>query len=120
MGATWNPAQDMPNLTGKIALVTGASTGIGFQIVRRLAQRGAKVFATTRSEEKAEKARDALKTRHPDIPAGAIEWLPLDLTNLQRISEVSEEIRSKADRLDVLGKLLQIPVGLSENHQLLT
>ncbi|KAI9164156.1 Short-chain dehydrogenase/reductase [Paramyrothecium foliicola] len=116
--SAWNPAGDIPNLQGKIAVVTGAryarihdtlratiltsySVGIGFQIVRHLAQHGAKVYATTRSMESATRAQGHLSS-HTGIPPGAVEWLQMDLADLKSITETAKEISRRADRLDIL------------------
>ncbi|KNB06245.1 hypothetical protein FOXG_07020 [Fusarium oxysporum f. sp. lycopersici 4287] len=65
----WNPSTDMPDLNGKVAVVTGGSSGIGLETVRFLARKGAKVYLTTRSEARARQARDKLtKTRILTLP----------------------------------------------------
>lgn len=52
---------DIPNLSGKVAIVTGANTGIGKVTARELLRNGAKVYIACRNEEKANKAMDELK-----------------------------------------------------------
>jgi 3-oxoacyl-ACP reductase-like protein len=53
--------ENIPNFTGKVAIVTGANTGIGKVTARELLKNGAKVYIACRNEEKANKAMDDLK-----------------------------------------------------------
>jgi retinol dehydrogenase-12 len=53
--------ENIPDLTGKVAVVTGANTGIGKVTARELLKNGAKVYIACRNEEKANKAMDDLK-----------------------------------------------------------
>ena len=53
--------ENIPNLAGKVAIVTGANTGIGKVTARELLKNGAKVYIACRNEEKANKAMDDLK-----------------------------------------------------------
>jgi len=53
--------KDIPSLQGKVAIVTGANTGIGKVTARELLKNGAKVYIACRNEEKAEKAINELK-----------------------------------------------------------
>ncbi|EEU45264.1 uncharacterized protein NECHADRAFT_93865 [Fusarium vanettenii 77-13-4] len=62
----WNPAVDLPDLRGKVAVVTGAGTGIGFATVKQLARKGAKVYLTTRNKSKALQAKETLN-KEPDV-----------------------------------------------------
>jgi len=51
---TWPDASRIPDLKGKVAIVLGANSGLGYETALQLAQKGARVYATARSVEKAE------------------------------------------------------------------
>lgn len=76
-------------LTGRIAVVTGASRGIGRGVARVLADAGAVVYATGRTIEQA------------DLPA-AVTRLPCDHTDDDQVARVFEQVRAEHGRLDVL------------------
>ena len=79
-------ATDIPDLTGKRFLITGATSGIGLAAASELARRNAQVVITARSVEK---ARDAIKKIGP----GLVDYLLMDLTDL-------ESVRKAAARVD--------------------
>ena len=79
------------------------SSGIGLQVVRQLAQHGAKVYATTRSQKSATKAQNALSNFN-NIAPHAVEWLQMDLTDLRSITEVAEEVKRRTSSLHILGR----------------
>lgn len=85
-------ADDVPDQSGKCFLVTGANTGIGLEIARVLAGKGARVLLGCRD---AAKARDAIS----GIGAGDIAHLPLDLGDLDSVRRASE-MASQESRLD--------------------
>jgi NAD(P)-dependent dehydrogenase (short-subunit alcohol dehydrogenase family) len=80
----------------RVALVTGASRGIGFEVCRQLARRGFVVLLTAREAAKANKAAKQLSA------AGHVEPLVLDVADPQSIEKASEEVASRYGRLDVL------------------
>lgn len=74
---------DMPDLSGKIALVTGGNTGIGREIVKALVHKNAKVYLAARSPEKAQRVIDELpRAEDPEKVGGKVEFLKLDLGDL--------------------------------------
>ena len=86
---------DIPGLTGRTALVTGANTGIGYHIAEMLADRGARVLMGCRDLTKAEAARkDMLKA----VPDAQIELVELDLADMASVRKAAEGI----DTLDLL------------------
>jgi NAD(P)-dependent dehydrogenase (short-subunit alcohol dehydrogenase family) len=78
---------------GKVALVTGANSGIGEAAALALYEAGAQVFATARRKE----ALDAARTRHPQL-----HWLLADVTKPDQVTQALATIVSEAGRLDVL------------------
>ncbi|KIN08876.1 hypothetical protein OIDMADRAFT_111517 [Oidiodendron maius Zn] len=66
MRTIWDPRVDIPDLNGKVAVVTGGNSGIGLQTIKHLAAHGAKVYFTARSEAKANHARDYVLSQNPD------------------------------------------------------
>jgi hypothetical protein len=82
-------------LRGKSALVTGSTAGIGFAIARGLAREGARVIVTGRSEERVNKATDAIKQKHGSTE---IEGFVGDLS----LAEVVVQLTTRYSDLDIL------------------
>ncbi len=94
----WTPA-DMPDMKGKLAIVTGANSGLGFYTARELARKGAQVVLACRSKEKTE---TALRDIRAAVPGAVIEFMPLDLSDQDSIRSFTEAFKTKHRRLDVL------------------
>ncbi|MFD0363546.1 oxidoreductase [Nocardia sp. GCM10030253] len=90
---------DIPHQHGRIAVVTGANTGIGFETARALAEHGATVVLACRSREKAEAAANRIME---NTPGATIETAQLDLNSLDSISSAADVIRSRHDHIDLL------------------
>jgi len=95
---TWSAA-DIGDLTGRIALVTGANSGIGYETARALAEHGARVILACRDDEKARRARDKLES---ELVRSTLEVLHLDLADLVSVRRAAEEVLSGHARLDML------------------
>ncbi|MFZ5527786.1 MAG: SDR family oxidoreductase [Pseudomonadota bacterium] len=87
----------MNTISQKIALVTGATRGIGFETCRQLAQAGLLVLLAGRSAASAAKAADELRAQ-----GLAVEPVTLDVTNAGHIAAVAADIQSRFGRLDIL------------------
>ncbi|KAG7375357.1 hypothetical protein PHYPSEUDO_001682 [Phytophthora pseudosyringae] len=97
---TWNVSR-MPSLAGKVAIVTGANSGIGFTTAMELARKGATVVLACRNAERAHKAVDDMKAELEPETA-TVEFLLLDLSDLDSVRTFAETFRAKFDRLDLL------------------
>jgi NAD(P)-dependent dehydrogenase (short-subunit alcohol dehydrogenase family) len=98
----WSAA-DIGDQTGRVALVTGANSGIGFETTRALAERGAHVVMACRDEVAARRAYDALDyhlTYH--FGRSSLEVLPLDLTDLPSVHDAASSFLARHARLDLL------------------
>ncbi|MGK4578896.1 oxidoreductase [Kitasatospora sp. HPMI-4] len=91
--------RDLPDLTGKTAVVTGGNSGIGYHEVRRLAARGCQVYLGARNPAKGEAALAALRAAVPD---GRIELLQIDLADLDSVRSAAEKVAGTLDGLDLL------------------
>lgn len=89
---------DSPDQSGRIALITGANSGLGLESARALASRGATVVLACRSRRRGEEARDEL------LPAAAagMEVLELDLADLASVRAGANWMREHYGRLDLL------------------
>jgi NAD(P)-dependent dehydrogenase (short-subunit alcohol dehydrogenase family) len=97
-GTVWS-ADDIPDQTGKVAIVTGANSGIGYETALVLAQKGATVVMACRSLPKAEVAADEIRQANP---SGSVEVMKLDLGDLDSVREFVTAFQERYDRLDML------------------
>ncbi|KAJ1709699.1 carbonyl reductase [Aspergillus flavus] len=102
MTRSWDPLKDIPNLRGKVAVVTGGNSGIGLATIRLLCLREATVYFTTRTETKAHETLEYLRINYPDIKRENIRWLLLDLSDLQSVVAAVEELKRKENKVDIL------------------
>ena len=108
-------AADIPDLTGKVAVVTGANSGIGFEAAKELARKGAATVLACRSPERGQAALDALLA---DVPGAKAELLALDLASLASIERFAEAFGERHERLDVLANnagIMVVPYGKTED-----
>ncbi len=84
-------------LPDQVALVTGASRGIGSAISRRLAQLGAHVLLAARDRERLEELASEIRAA-----GGSAEPVPLDLTREDEIAALGEQVRQRHGRCDIL------------------
>ena len=90
---------DIPDQTGRVAIVTGANSGIGWDTARALAQKGATVIMACRNLQKANPAADQIKALNP---AGHVVVMLLDLADLDSVRAFTAAFRESYDRLDML------------------
>jgi len=93
--------KDLPDLKGKVYMVTGSSAGIGKELARILYAKNAKVWVAARSESKATKAIEEIKASAPSS-AGELVFLPLDLADLTTIKPSVERFLAAESTLHVL------------------
>jgi len=90
---------DIPDQTGRIAVITGANSGIGYQAARYLAGRGATVVLAARDAVKTKAAHDQLLGQ---VPEARLDTVALDLASLDSVRQAAIEIRARYPRLDLL------------------
>jgi NAD(P)-dependent dehydrogenase (short-subunit alcohol dehydrogenase family) len=91
-----------PDLSGRIALVTGASRGIGYFIARELAAAGAHVIAVARTVGGLEELDDEIKAEAGRSGKGSATLVPLDLADMTGIDRLGGSIHERWGRLDIL------------------
>src|SRR5579884_3704747 len=92
-------AADIPSQAGRLAIVTGANSGLGLVTARELARAGAEVVVACRNLGKGEAAAGAIRS---DVPAAKVTVGELDLANLESVSAFAERFASEHDSLDLL------------------
>lgn len=92
-------ANDIPDQTGRIAMVTGANGGLGLEISRALAAKGCHVVMAARNQTKAQKAFEDIRAGQP---GASIEIRELDLGSLASVETLATGVLTGFDRLDLL------------------
>jgi len=95
---SWDVSK-IPELTGKVAIVTGGNTGLGLQTCRLLAAHGALVFVAARSKEKGEAAVKAIRA---ETGNENVELLELDLANIKSTQSSALAFLSTGHKVDIL------------------
>jgi NAD(P)-dependent dehydrogenase (short-subunit alcohol dehydrogenase family) len=94
----WTEA-DLPDLSGRTAVVTGANSGLGFQTAQLLATRGATVVLACRDPAKAEDAAGRIRRA---VPAAQVRTLTLDLADLSSVRAAASRLHEEYRDLDLL------------------
>jgi len=95
---SWSP-RDVPDQSGRVAVITGANGGLGLEMTRELARKGAHVVMAARNLDKAETARSAIAS---EIPRASLEVIPLDLGSLDSTRAAATTILETHSRIDIL------------------
>ena len=111
---TWS-TKNIPDLHGKVAVVTGANGGLGLASAKALAGRGAHVVMAARNQIKAADAHDEIIAVHPDA---SLEIVELDLGSLASVESAANAIAAKHQRLDIVmcnAGVMALPQGTTED-----
>ncbi|RAO69316.1 uncharacterized protein BHQ10_005328 [Talaromyces amestolkiae] len=111
--------KDLPSLLGKVFIITGAASGVGFELARILYIAGGTVYIAARSTSRCEGAIEEIKkqTRGKKVE-GVLKSMLLDLADLRTIKPAVDSFLQQETRLDVLfnnAGVMNTPVGTDEN-----
>lgn len=98
MGNKWTQ-NDMPDMTGKVVIITGANSGLGLESTKALAAKGATVVMACRNVRKAEEAQVEVLRQ---VPQARLDVMALDNASLNSVRAFAEAFKAKYDRLDLL------------------
>lgn len=98
MGSKWTAA-DIPDQSGRTAIVTGANSGLGYDTAAALADKGAQVVLAVRNLDKGTEARDRIKAASPNA---VVTLQELDLSSLDSVRRAADELRAAHPRIDLL------------------
>lgn len=85
--------------TGRVAIVTGGNSGIGYETVKALAEKGAHVVVAARSAERGQSAVDRVKR---EVSGAVVDLMILDLADLGSVRSFARDVNERFDRLDLL------------------
>lgn len=111
---SWKP-QDVPSQRGRVAIVTGANTGLGFETATALAEKGCTVVLACRNTDKANAAKKQILDKQPDAQ---VSCMPLDLSSLKSVRAFAKAYARDNKKLDLLinnAGIMMPPYGLSED-----
>jgi NAD(P)-dependent dehydrogenase (short-subunit alcohol dehydrogenase family) len=98
MSTKWTAA-DIPDQSGRVAVITGANTGLGYWTAEMLADKGAHVVLAVRNLDKGKDAVDRITAKSPKADVALQQ---LDLTSLDEIRKSAEELKAAHERIDLL------------------
>src|SRR5258707_3729845 len=96
----WTP-DTMPDLTGRVAVVTGANSGIGFHTALELARHGARTLLACRNVTKAQDAVERIVQAVPGA-RGSVEIVQIDLASLESVEDAAAELADRTAAVDIL------------------
>ena len=94
----WTTA-NIPDQTGRTAVITGANTGLGYETAAALAAKGANVMLAVRNLDK---GKEAVRRIEESTPGAQVSLQQLDLTSLDSINAAAGELRDQHDTIDLL------------------
>ncbi|KAI0698903.1 NAD-P-binding protein [Cytidiella melzeri] len=111
--------EQLPNLSGRVAIVTGGSGGIGFYDALALAQAGATVIIISANEQKGKEAEAEINKQLKEVTTyGSVTWHGLNLMNLKDVDALAKQLASELERLDIFianAGIGQAPYGMTED-----
>jgi len=114
MGENWT-SKNIPDLSGKTVIITGANSGIGYESAREFIRNGAEVIIASRDPIKADRAMLRIEE---EFPGAKLKFIELNLASLESIRKFAGEFKSNYDRLDILlnnAGIMMVPYRETEN-----
>lgn len=98
MTSKWT-AENIPDQTGRVAVVTGANSGTGYEMARALAHKKAAVVLACRGKDRGEAA---VRQINEEYPGAVTEFIHLDLADLASVHRFAGEFAGRYGKLDIL------------------
>jgi len=92
-------AENIPDQKGKVTIITGSSSGIGYETARVLANKNAKVIIAVRNLTKGEIAKSNIVDQNKNAD---VEVMKVDLSDLESVKQFADDFNSKYEKLDIL------------------
>lgn len=106
---------DVPDLTGRVAVITGGNAGLGLETARALARRGARIEMAARNLDRAAAARNEILA---EVPRADVRIRSLDLASLASVGRCADEILAETEVVDILvnnAGVMAVPRSLTED-----
>ncbi|KAI0347040.1 NAD-P-binding protein [Trametopsis cervina] len=111
--------ETLPDLSGRVVVVTGGSAGIGFYDALALAKVGATVIIISANEQKGKDAEAEINKQLKEVTSyGSVTWHGLNLQNLKEVDKLAKQLAGELDRLDIFianAGIGQAPYGLTDD-----
>lgn len=92
-------SNEIPDQKGKTIIITGATSGIGFEAAKILAKKGAKIILPVRNLDKGQNVAQQIKSIKPDAE---VEIFFLDISDLESVRKFADEANKKLNKIDLL------------------
>lgn len=113
----FSPESEIPSLTGKVFVITGANSGLGYESLIHLAKHSpSKIYLCARTQEKYDAAMKGITAAVPEAPS-FVKFLPLDLASLSSVASAVDTFLAENSRLDILmnnAGIMATPPGLTK------
>ncbi|KIO27009.1 hypothetical protein M407DRAFT_73757 [Tulasnella calospora MUT 4182] len=106
--SAFDPSRDIPDLTGKVVIVTGGNTGLGEETVKVLVSKNATVYLAARNKNRADQTLAKIKGETGKEPI----FLELDLASLASVTRAANDFKSKETKLHILFNNAQVHPGV--------